>query len=352
MMKHADDSAALISAIVPARNEEDNIGRCVESLVGQAPIGEIIVVNDQSTDRTAEILAELASRTPHLRVLETTELPAGWVGKNYALSIGAALARGTWLLFTDADAQHLPGSAERALADAAGTGAALVSYSPGQEMRTWWERALIPFVFVRLADRFRFGQINDPEFPAAAANGQYLMIRRDAYDAVGGHDAIASEVLEDVELARRVKREGYRIFFAPGPMIARVRMYATFKAMWQGWTKNLFPLMAGSRARVAKEIMQVFPWIPLLLLAAVPAAWRWTHFAGLTLLILSLGLLAGRHAAYGAMLRASHFPVSSIKFYVPAAALYCAALFASERMYARGKVIWKGREYPVGMAGR
>jgi len=107
--------AAPISAIVPARNEEENIARAVESLAAQQPIREIIVVNDQSTDRTAEILSGLVARIPHLRVLEAGELPPGWVGKNRAASLGAAEARGEWLLFTDADAVHLPGSARRAL---------------------------------------------------------------------------------------------------------------------------------------------------------------------------------------------------------------------------------------------
>jgi hypothetical protein len=344
--------AAPISAIVPARNEEENIARAVESLAAQEPIREIIVVNDQSTDRTAEILSGLAARIPRLRVLEAGELPAGWVGKSHAASLGAAEARGEWLLFTDADAVHLPGSAKQAVADAEETGAALVSYSPGQELRTWWERALIPFVFVRLADRYRFREINDPASPAAAANGQYLLIRRDAYEAVGGHSAIAGDVLDDVELARRVKLSGRRIFFAPGPGIARVRMYRTFSAMWQGWTKNLFPLMAGSRRRAAAEICLVFPWIPLLLVLGAPVGWRYSRFAGLTLLVMGLGLLAGRHAAYAAMLRRSHFPFSGIQFYVPAAALYCAALFASARKYARGTVTWKGREYPVSMTAK
>src|ERR1700674_5580589 len=139
-----------VSAIVPARNEETTIASAVSSLAAQPEIKEIIVVNDQSSDGTAAELDQLSSRYSHLRVLQTNALPNGWVGKNYSVSLGAAQATGDWLLFTDADGVQLPRSTARALADAAATGAGLVSYSPEQETHTWWERALIPLVYTRL----------------------------------------------------------------------------------------------------------------------------------------------------------------------------------------------------------
>ena len=148
-----------VSAIVPARNEEATIASAVESLAAQPEISEIIVVNDQSTDGTAAELVRLSTRYAQLRVLETNVLPSGWVGKNYAVSLGAAQATGDWLLFTDADGVHLPGSTAHALADAAATGAGLVSYSPEQEMHTWWERALIPFIYTRLARNFSYDAV-------------------------------------------------------------------------------------------------------------------------------------------------------------------------------------------------
>jgi cellulose synthase/poly-beta-1,6-N-acetylglucosamine synthase-like glycosyltransferase len=345
-----------VSAIVPARNEEATIAAAVESLAAQPEIKEIIVINDQSTDGTAAVLRELSARYPPLRVLETTELPNGWVGKNYAVSLGAAQASGDWLLFTDADGVHLPGSTARALADAAEHGASLVSYSPEQETRTWWEKSLIPFVYTRLSRKYSYAAVSHPDSPAAAASGQYLMIRREAYEQIGGHAAVAGEVLEDVALARLAKQAGLRIYFASGYGIMRVRMYRTFSAMWQGWAKNLYPLMSGSltsgpkgvtqgepprRASraVGRELFGVVPWIPLLLLpfALVHLIW----------LGVSLALLAGRHAAYAADLRRNRFPVALAIYYLPAVALYAAALLNSEWRYARGSVVWKGREYPV-----
>jgi glycosyltransferase involved in cell wall biosynthesis len=349
----------VVSAIVPARNEEENIAASVESLAEQQEIAEIIVVNDQSTDRTSAILDELAGRIPRLHVMESRELPEGWVGKNYALSLGAAEAHNDWFLFTDADAVHLPGSTATALEIVEETGAALVSFSPEQRMETWWERALLPFIFSRLADKFRYGRVNDPASPAAAANGQYLMIRRDAYHSIGGHAAVAAEVLEDVEIARRVKKAGYKIYFGPGNGIARTRMYRTFGAMWQGWSKNLYPLMAGTFGRYIGEVLTVFPWIPVIFLLLALAlrhstgsSWRIPHSAGLVLFILGIGLLAARHAAYASKLRSNRFAVSGILYYVPAVILYCAALTVSMWRYSRGSVRWKGRTYRVGMAGR
>jgi chlorobactene glucosyltransferase len=331
--------AIRVSAIVPARNEEATIASAVESLAAQPEIQEIIVVNDQSTDGTAAELKRLSARYPQLQILEPSKVPSGWVGKNYAVSIGAALAKGDWLLFTDADGVHLPGSTARALADAAKTGAGLVSYSPEQEMQTRWERAIIPFVYTRLSQKFSFDDVNDPASPAAAANGQYLLIRREDYERIGGHAAVAGEVLEDVALARLAKQAGVRLHFASGVGIIRVRMYRTFRAMWEGWAKNLFPLMGGEARSIGRELRGVIPWIPLLLLLLTPL-----H---LTLGVLGAALLAGRHAAYAATLRRNRFPAALALYYIPAVALYAAVLLTSEWRYAHGKVSWKGREYPV-----
>jgi glycosyl transferase family 2 len=328
-----------VSAIVPARNEEATIAAAVESLASQPEIQELLVVNDQSTDGTVEVLSQLSSRCAKLRVFETKELPGGWVGKNYAASLGAAQATGDWLLFTDADGVHLPGSTARALADAETFRAGLVSYSPEQVTRAWWEKALTPFVYTRLSRKFSYAEVNHPESPVAAANGQYLLIRKDDYLKIGGHAAVAGEILEDVALARLAKQAGVRLHFGPGDGIMRVRMYPTFPAMWQGWTKNLYPLMGGTSRSVGRELFRVVPWIPALLLLLTPAH----PILG----ALGAVLLAGRHAAYAADLRRNHFPGAFAVYYLPGAALYAAVLLASEMQYARGSVSWKGREYSV-----
>jgi glycosyltransferase involved in cell wall biosynthesis len=338
----------LVSAIIPARNEEASIARAVESVAMQFEVGEVIVVNDQSTDSTGAILAELTTRIPKLRVLEAGPLPAGWVGKNHAASVGAAAAQGDWLLFTDADTYHYFGSTRRALSDAVDHDAVLVSYSPEQEMETWWERALIPFVYCRLAARFSFARVNDPRRPDAAANGQFLLVLRDAYESVGGHAAVAHEILEDVALARLVKRNGYGIYFTAPMGVVRTRMYRSFAAMWEGWTKNLYPLMGGNSKSLFFEFIEVFPVSEagLLIVALL-------HFAGGRNSLLAAaagvfaGLLLGRHLAYAAALYRNLYPTSYIQYYVLGCVLYTAALVESWWKSTRGTVVWKGRAYPA-----
>ncbi len=357
--------AMTVSAIIPARNEEATIAAAVESLAAQPEVTEIIAINDQSTDATASLLAKLANLIPQFHVLETVAIPPGWVGKNYAVSLGAERATGDWLLFTDADGVHMRGSTAHALNDAAAFGAGLVSYSPEQETVTWWEKAIIPFVYTRLGQKFSYDAVNDPASTLAAASGQYLMIRREDYARVGGHAAVAQEVLEDVALARLAKQKGIRLHFGSGEGIIRVRMYRTFAAMWDGWTKNLYPLMSGpspaSRQRaeaeaggadakvakaaggqkrgVGRELSTVIPWVPLVSLLLTPLHLIWG--------VLALVLLAGRHAAYAASLRRNRFPAGLAIYYLPGVALYSAVLLASEWRYARGRVDWKGRSYPV-----
>jgi glycosyltransferase involved in cell wall biosynthesis len=333
-----------VSVIIPARNEEFTIGPAVRSLADQPVVTEIIVVDDQSEDGTAAVLDSLAADVPKLRAIEAGSLPEGWVGKNHAAWEGAQRATGTWLLFTDADAMHLPGSTERTLARAVTSGARIVSLSPTQEMHTWWERAMIPFVFCRLAQLYSYAVVNDPRSPIAAANGQYLLIHRDAYDAIGGHAAVRDEVLEDVALAKRAKQLGISMLFVPDEGSVHVHMYTAFRAMWEGWTKNLCPLVTRAGRRVTRELLYVIPWIPLICLLFTPRF----PVAGL----LGLVLLAGRHAAYAAELRRNRFPLSSVIYYVVAVVLYCAALVVSDWYYARGRVSWKGRQYSVGRLGK
>jgi hypothetical protein len=332
-----------ITAIVPARNEEKVIAACVESLARQPEIAQILVVDDQSADSTAEIVRKLIPEIPQLRLLKTRDLPHGWVGKNNALSIGAKEATGTWLLFTDADAELAPQAAARALHIARETGTAFVSFSPEQLAESWYEKSLMPFVYCRLAKHFPFEAVNEPASRVAAANGQFLMIRRDAYDAVGGHASVAGEILEDVALAKRGKGAGYRIWFGPGKGIVRARMYRTFGAMWEGWKKNLYLLMGGTSGAVYRELLSVVPWVPFLLLVI-----------GIKLmyaLIAGLGLMMARHAAYGRELTSNQFRPVYILYYVPGVLLYAGVLWASYRAYRRGRVAWKGREVSVGVPG-
>jgi cellulose synthase/poly-beta-1,6-N-acetylglucosamine synthase-like glycosyltransferase len=345
-MKGTAKNRRFISAIVPARNEEAVIAECVASLAQQSEIEEILVVNDQSQDSTGEIVRELMKKCSRVRLIESAQLPFGWVGKNHAVSMGAREAKRGWLLFTDADVLHEKKSGAKALALARQHNASLISFSPAQITETWYEKALIPVVYGRLGGKFSFDDVNDPESNAAAANGQFLMINREAYEVVGGHASIAGEVLEDIALAKRVKEAGFPIWFASGKGIVSVRMYRSFGAMWQGWKKNLYRLMGGNFASVATEI--AFAILPILLLVALVIGVWWSrhdwHLGVLTALI-GLGIWLW---FYNQELRRNQYASGLIWYGITGKLLFAAVLFASFLSHRKGVLAWKGREYPVG----
>jgi cellulose synthase/poly-beta-1,6-N-acetylglucosamine synthase-like glycosyltransferase len=348
-MRHSPTNSEPVSAIVPARDEEAVIAGCVRSLAAQAEILEILVVDDQSSDRTSEIVRALSAENSKVRLLEAGALPAGWVGKNNAVWIGARGSHGEWLLFTDADAVHESDSAARALEIARRQEAAMVSFSPEQMMETWYEKATIPYVYLRLGSRFRFAEVNDPDSNAAAANGQFILIRRDVYDEVGGHASVAANVLEDVALATRVKQAGHCIWFGSGKGIVRVRMYRTFAAMWEGWKKNLYALMDGTPQAVKSESARALLPLFLSLLAAL-IVWLASGSVLWAFGVLVAGL-AGLLSAYGMELQRNGFSPGLLIFGIPGRILFAAILWASYRSHRQGRLEWKGRAYPADTPG-
>ncbi|MGZ7103557.1 MAG: glycosyltransferase, partial [Candidatus Angelobacter sp.] len=231
-----DHGKPTVNVIIPARNEEDCLGRCLQSLVAQQGISfQITVVDDGSTDHTRAI----AESFPGVQVLGAAEPKPGVMGKCNALSNGAAGSTAKWLLFTDADTIHYPGSLAASVQEAESRNVDLLSYSPEQEAKTWWELAVMPVVFAELVRTYPPDRVNDPTDPTVAANGQYILVRREVYEALGGHSCVAERILEDVELARIFKASDRRVWFRHGAGLVRTRMYRSFRAMWEGWTKNL-----------------------------------------------------------------------------------------------------------------
>ncbi len=344
-MYHSTTKRECVSAIVPARNEEAVIEACVRSLAVQREITELLVIDDQSADRTAELVRGLAEEFPKVRLLEATELPSGWVGKNNAVWIGAKEARGEWLLFTDADTVHEKNSAAKALEIAEQQNAALVSLSPEQVLETWYEKALLPYIYTRLANRYRFDEVNDPNSTAAAANGQFILIRRDVYEAVDGHAGVAGDVLEDVALATRVKRAGHRIWFGSRKGIVRVRMYRSFAAMWEGWKKNLYLLMGGTRESIWAEVtIALAPMMVLLLLWAIGVLA--SIQSALYVAMLLGGALLSLFIVPAVELRRNSFPGGLVTYGIPGRMLFAVLLWASYRSHRNGRLEWKGRTYP------
>jgi glycosyltransferase involved in cell wall biosynthesis len=322
----------LISVIIPARNEEANLRTCLASLLSQTGVAfEIIVVDDHSTDRTAEI----AKSFPAVRLLEAGPLPLGWTGKNNAVITGARAARGEWLLFTDADTVHLPGSLSSALKEAQDNHADLLSYSPEQIAVTFWEMAVLPVVFAELARQYPPSKVSDPNSPEAAANGQYILIRRETYDAIDGHAAVADQILEDVALARAVKKSGRKIRFRYAGDAVRTRMYRNLTQLREGWTKNLTLLFPNPGGLAFKTLtLWMLPWVVLSLKFARfgDLVWYGVYLATVLFLVLRL-----RRANFrGGMTTLAAF------FGMP---MFAYLLLRSRRAHAKGSVAWKGRNY-------
>jgi glycosyltransferase involved in cell wall biosynthesis len=322
--------APQVSVIIPARNEEANLKTCLESLMKQNDVPfEIIVVNDHSSDRTKEI----AQSFPGVQVIDADPLPTGWTGKNNAVATGARAARTNWFLFTDADTIHLPGSLPRAFREARENGADLLSYSPEQIAVTFWEKAVLPVVFAELARQYPPSKVSDPKSPEAAANGQYILVKRDAYEAVGGHAAVASAILEDVALARAIKASGRKIRFRYAADAVRTRMYRNFRQLREGWTKNLALL---------------FPrpgWLALGTLLLWASLWvvvwaanignRWWNGADVAVFVILYMRLQRSNFAWDRN-------ILGVLFGMP---MFAYLLLRSKRAHAKGNVSWKGRTY-------
>ena len=236
----------LVSVIVPAKDEEANIGAALETLVAQDyPNIEIIVVDDRSTDGTAEVVRGVAARDGRVRLVQVKELAAGWFGKPHAMHTGAREARGEWLLFVDADCRQAPHSVRVGVGFCAAEGGEMLSLWPVLEMHGFWENAVQPVAGSVLVAWFRPGWVNDPKHRAAFANGQYILIRRSAYEAVGGHEAVRAKVVEDIAFAREVKGRGHRLLNAVGQDLFTTRMYDSLRAMWKGWTRIFYGAFGG-----------------------------------------------------------------------------------------------------------
>jgi len=334
--EHTSASVPAVSIIVPARNEEGSLGTCLESLVTQTGVSfEIIVVDDHSTDRTREI----ATSFSQVRVIEAGPLPRGWTGKNNAVVTGAREARGEWLLFTDADTVHLRGSLARALAEAKENHADLLSYSPEQIAVTFWEMATLPVIFAELARQYPPSRVSDPNSPDAAANGQYILARRDAYDAIGGHTAVAGKILEDVALARAFKSAGRTIRFRYAADAVRTRMYRNFRQLHEGWTKNLALLFPNPGWLATKTLcFWCIPWL-LLTFRLIPRVqrWAWLEVAAVAFAFLTMRINRANFTWDMTLLGAL--------FGMP---MFAYLLLRSKRMHGKGTVAWKGRTYGGG----
>jgi chlorobactene glucosyltransferase len=340
--------APSLSIVVPARDEERNIEACVRSLLAQRGVdAEVIVVDDGSTDGTSIVLAQLQREFPALRIVAGEPLPEGWVGKPWACYQGADVARGDWLLFTDADSRHEPHASASTLAFALAQAADALSIMTGQELGSPAEAAVLPAILQMIV--FASGpidEINDPQRPdRALANGQYLLVSRTAYEALGGHAALRDEIVEDIAFARRIKRDGrFRFLVAEGTQLVRVRMYRSLREIWAGFTKNMYLGARGDLRAIAGGVafcaaLSIAP--PLLALASLRRREGRLAAEALaaTVLVMAVG---ARGATYVSMPRrlAVFAPLGIGMF----AAI---ALNSTRRALSGAGFTWRGRDYPA-----
>jgi len=342
-----------VSVIIPARNEAATIATAVRSILASAyhPF-ELIVVDDRSSDDTAAVVAALAAEDPRLRLVSGSQLLRGWYGKPWACAQGAAAASGVLLLFTDADTRHRPDLLPRTVNAMRGRGAELLSIAGNQEMHSFWERVVQPVVFGTLGMRYGgLEEISTTHNPThVIANGQFILVRRDVYDAMGGHERVKHAVAEDLMLAQEWVGAGRRLVVMLALDQFSTHMYASLAEIVAGWRKNIFA--GGRNAMVGGDVgralypfaligLPLYGLIPavgfsLALVGALPSAWL--LWGGVTVFVALLFWVAiyhfiGDRGAYAVL-----FPLG-----------LAVLLYIAVGSVLRGeRVEWKHRAYRAG----
>ncbi len=331
--------APLVSVIIPARNEEGDLGACLDGLLSQTyPSTELLVVDGGSTDGTRGVARARGSR---ITVLEEPPLPNGWVGKSWACWNGAQRAQGEYLLFTDADVRPSPDAVWTAVEWAERDRADLVTFGSRIEMVGPWEKIVLPFYIQMVLTYFRTPRVNRANSRTAMANGQFLLVRKSAYVEIGGHQSIHDRVLEDVALAQRFRAAGKTLRVAWTPELVTTRMYRSPHEMYEGILKTV----SGVRFSAARQVsfavaLVVFYWLPLGLLPV--GLWNGSVSVAAAGAFLWAALF-GKHVAFNRAARASAtygllFPV--------AVGYYLVLVLVALGRGLRGRPIqWKGRSY-------
>lgn len=352
-----DQSAAapvnppLVSVIVPARNEAHNIARCVSSILSTSyPRLELLVVDDSSTDRTADIAREAAAGDTRMRVVASSALPEGWFGKQWACATGARVAKGEILQFTDADTVHATDLVTRSVNAMQNTGADLFSIAGAQELGGFWEKVIQPQIFTILSMRYGGTEsVNDsPRVSSKIANGQCIFITRLSYEAIGGHGSVRSSVAEDLMLAQRFFAARKNVVLMLGVKQLSTRMYASLGEIIDGWRKNVFAggLDAVPFGKVGRSILPLALLLPPLLELLPPLA---LAFAALGVPTGSTVILWAIFSAVATLLwwivvyvTVGENPLYALAY--PIGALVLLYIFFTAVIRGR-RVRWKGRTY-------
>ncbi len=254
--RYTQPDPPLVTAIIPAKDEEDSLPGCLQSVLGQDYSNlEILIVDDRSDDRTPEIARCFAAKDSRVRVATIEHLPPGWTGKTHALQLAAEQAKGDWFWFLDADTRHTPENLSVVMEYARSRNAVMASLIPELRCETFWEKVVQPLAGIVLIQSFPLFRVNDDRKSTAFANGQYILIRRDAYYAAGGHHAVRDRFVEDIGMAQRVKGLGLPIRVAIGHGIGSTRMYASLGQLVRGWSRILYDALGRSPWRLLGKVL-------------------------------------------------------------------------------------------------
>jgi glycosyltransferase involved in cell wall biosynthesis len=342
----------LVNVIIPARNEEHNIATVLDGVLRQTyPTFTVTVLNDHSSDATGAVLAEYAQADRRLQVLNGADLPPGWMGKCWACWQAANATAGEWLLFLDADTKPQPEMIAATIAHATHHNLDLVTLMPFMELGTFWEKAILPAFLSMIQAAFPVEKINTPGSGVVLANGQFILVRRTAYQRAGGHQAVHDRVLEDVELAQAVVRSGGQMQAVSGHDLLRVRMYTSGAEVREGLTKNAIAgLRNGGRRSTWAGVRQILVALvpPALIVGAVWANLRqWPRRPRLIVNATTLTVNAFAAWSWGRfMRRLYHLPRRAALLFP--LGLLCYMLIAADaawRIWRGHGVSWKGRQY-------
>ena len=332
-----------VSILIPARDEESNIAACLDAAVAQGEVvREVLVYDDHSTDATPRVVGEYGRRGGRMRSPEP--LAAGWCGKTFACARLASEARGRWLLFVDADARLRGNAVERAVAEAEARGVSLLSCWPALELRSFWERALMPllnFVVFTLYPAPLAQKRDDASL--GLAHGSFILARRDAYERLGGHELVRGEIFEDTRLAQAWRERGERSLCLDGRGVLSVRMYRSLPEIWRGFQKNFFPAFRRERSFWAFVALHFAVFLLPFLLA--PALWP--NEAARPFVALSVVAVVLTRLALALRFRQ---PLWSVLLHPVGECVLLALGVSSWWRCRRGRgVEWKGRRYRAGL---
>jgi chlorobactene glucosyltransferase len=347
----AAEQAPRIAVVVPARDEAGNICRCLNSLLAQDyPPSRlrVLVVDDHSTDDTAAIVRRMAASHPQLSLLASPPLPPRWTGKSHACWIGARAAApdSDWLCFVDADVWGEPALLSSAMSAALAQRLDLLSLAPRQQLGSFAERLVLPCGLILLSFTQDLRRVQSQSGSGVTATGQFMLIRRDAYDAAGGHAAVLAVICEDLEIARLLKQSGRSVLLMSGEDVVSTRMYTGWRTLWPGLAKNLVDTFGGRRATLLLALAAVILAWAAVLIPLIDAA-GFAENAPATWAALIAALL-GSAAAFGLHIAAAfHFRIPFWYGLLFPLGYTIGAIMAldSVRRRLRGQVSWKGRIY-------